>query len=61
LRLTPVVESGQTFAKWWVKFECGTEDRTQWNAFFEAGLRRWMASLDAHIGRAIRKPDAKLA
>jgi hypothetical protein len=52
LRVKPIVETGGAFVEWWVSFEGGAEDRRRWTAFFEAGLRQWMASLNAHIGDA---------
>jgi hypothetical protein len=50
LRVTPVVEMSRAFVEWWVTFEGGGEDRKRWTAFFEAGLRQWMASLNSHVG-----------
>jgi hypothetical protein len=50
LRVSKVVETGRAFVEWWVTFEGGAQDRKRWMAFFEAGLRRWMASLNSHVG-----------
>jgi hypothetical protein len=49
LRVTPVVATSRAFVEWWVAFDCGASDRRRWTAFFETGLRQWMASLEAHL------------
>jgi hypothetical protein len=45
LRVTPVVEGDRAFVEWWVAYECGREDRAQWDAFLASAIGDWTESL----------------
>lgn len=52
LRVTPVTDSGKTFAEWWTTFDCAPADCAKWidtfaNAVFKGGLE----GLRKHLGK----------
>ena len=46
IRVTPVVESGQSFVEWWATFDCAADEREHWTNHFEReGFAKWLAAL----------------
>lgn len=46
LRVTPVVDSGQSFVEWRATFDCVPEERERWIRHFEDnGFAQWLAAL----------------
>ncbi len=46
IRVTPVVETGQSFVEWSATFDCAEAWRSRWVAYFEKdGFAVWLAAL----------------
>jgi hypothetical protein len=46
LKVTPVIEGDRAFVEWSVAYECGREERAQWDAFLVGAIGQWTASLE---------------
>jgi hypothetical protein len=46
LKVTPVIEGDRAFVEWSVAYECGREERAQWDAFLVVAIGQWTASLE---------------
>jgi polyketide cyclase/dehydrase/lipid transport protein len=52
VRLSPIVDGGQTFIEWFVDFDCAPEDRAQWNEKLMSLIPEWVGSLRGTLERA---------
>jgi hypothetical protein len=49
IRITPVVDGNRSFVEWWATFDCATDDRARWTAFFTDSFRQWLEALRRHL------------
>jgi hypothetical protein len=60
IRVTPVVETNQSFVEWWATFDCAADERERWVDHFEKqGFAKWLGALRHFMAQdAPRLPPA---
>jgi len=53
LRVTPVIDSNQSFVEWWATFDCDTDQYGHWTRHFSKnGFGTWLAALRDYLAKA---------